>query len=365
MRILPPGYLFTLVCAGTLMACGTSRNVALENERVEGKLAEDLDRFLQAEVDSGFAGSVLVAKDGRILLHKGYGTFDPEPGRTEPVSTRTPFWIASVSKQFAAAALLTLAESGVLTLQDSLPRYFSSVPPEKQGIRIEQLLDHTAGLARNYAADGIQDRVQAVDAILAVPLAHPPGTEFGYSNDAYNLIAAVVEIASGMPFETYLSERLFAAAGLRSTGFWGPHEHSEVAVIRSAQVDSASLRPNWGFRGGTGMYSTTADLYRWNAALEDGRVISKAGAKALFDSHTRTKKGIGVGYGWFTSRTGAGTPKRWTRGYEQFGHGAVLAVYPEEHVVIIVASNAGERNGVPVSHRLSEALEKRILAALP
>lgn len=365
MRPAQARLLLYIVCASTLIACGSSQNASLDDERVDGELARNLDRFLQTEADSGWAGTVLVAQNGRIILHKGYGTMDRGNGRIENVSTRTPFWIASISKQFAAAALLTLVESGTIALEDSLPRVFAGVPPDKRGIRIAQLLDHTSGLGRNYAADGIEDRRQAVEAIFATELRHPPGTEFGYSNDAYNLVAAAVETVSGMPFERYSSERLFAPAGLRSTGFWGPREHPEVAVIRTPPADTNNMRPNWGFRGGTGMFSTAGDLYRWNAALEDGRVLSKTSVMTLFEAHTRTKKGIGVGYGWFTSRTAAGTPKRWTRGHEDFGHGAVLAVYPEEDVVIIVASNAGERNGVPLSHRLSEALEERILAQAP
>jgi hypothetical protein len=91
-------------------------------------------------------------------------------------------------------------------------------------------------------------------------------------------------------------------------------------------------------------------------------VISKASLDALFAPHVRSQKGFGVGYGWFSSRTSFGTNKFWTRGHEDFGHGGVLATYPAQRTVIIVTSDAGEKNGVPVSHRLAEELERRVFS---
>jgi CubicO group peptidase (beta-lactamase class C family) len=350
----------TLLGAGMLvLACNpTGREAKLSETVVEGALARSLDQFLTEQADSGWDGTALVAEGGHILLNKGYGRL-PRSGAVTPV---TPFWIASISKQFGAVAILKLAEEHKLSLQDSLPQFFANVPPDKRSIRLEQLLDHTGGLARNYAADGIVDRDSAVAAILSRPLAGPPGKRFVYSNDAYNLVAAIIEIVTKTPYEQYLGAHLLTPAGLRHTGFWGPNEHPEVAPIRGAIEDTADLRPNWGFRGGTGMFSTAGDLYLWNEALEQGRVISRKSVEMMRSAHVRSEKGVGVGYGWFVSRTPGGTPSVWTRGYEDFGHGAVLATYPDEHMVIALTSDAGLRDGVPVSHRLSMQLERRIFA---
>jgi CubicO group peptidase (beta-lactamase class C family) len=327
---------------------------------VRGDLAERLDRFLSDEESAGFNGSVLIAEGGRVILHKGYGYADSQ--RTERVTVTTPFWIASISKQFAAAAVLTLVERGRLSLQDSLARFFPGAPPDKSGITLHQLLTHTAGLAQNYAADGIVARDDAVAAILARPLARPPGEGFGYSNDGYNLIAAIVEVSSGLPYETYVRKRLLDPAGLAHTGFWGPGEHPEVAAMLYGEArDSSDLRPNWGYRGATGMYSTSGDLYRWYVALDEGRVLSKESRDRMLTAYTTTPGGTGVGYGWFLSRSPGNTSALWTRGYEDFGHGAVLADYPEDHVTLVVTSNSGERTGGrPVSHELSKELAVRI-----
>jgi CubicO group peptidase (beta-lactamase class C family) len=242
--------------------------------------------------------------------------------------------------------------------------YFPGVPRDKRAITIHQLLTHTAGLAQNYAADGITDRGDAVRAIVAQPLARKPGGAFGYSNDAYNLIAAIVEVVSGTAYERFVQDELLAPAGLANTGFWGPEDHPEVAAIRGGQFpDSTVARPNWGFRGATGMYSTTGDLYRWYLALESGVALSKETAARLTASYTTRGGGseTGIGYGWFVSQTGRGTECVWTRGYEGFGHGAVLAVYPQERVVIAVTSRSGAyADGYPVSHRLAKQLEQMV-----
>jgi len=355
------GLIPVALCAGWLVACGPPKHAdTIDTPRVEGDLAQQLDHFLTQEADSGWDGSVLVARNGHIILHRGYGTLN-HAGK-DSVTTVTPFWIASISKQFGAVATLKLAEAGKLSLSDSLPQFFRDVPLDKRPIQIEELLDHTAGLARKYAADGIVDRDSAMRAIFAVPLDRKPGEGFGYSNDAYNVIAAIVEIVSETPYERYLTENLLRPAGLLHTGFWGPREHPEVAPIRGQFADSANIRPNWGFRGATGMFSTSGDLYRWNEALQAGKLISRASLDVMLTPHTRSQKGFGVGYGWFSSRTPLGTPKVWTRGHEDFGHGAVLATYPKEQTVIVVTSDAGDVDGLPVSHRLAEALEKLIFS---
>ena len=322
---------------------------------VQGELAERLDRFLAREMNAGFNGSVLIAKDGRVILHNGYGWADRR--HEERVTITTPFWIASISKQFAAASVLKLEAQGRISLRDSIARFFPAAPEDKRGITVHQLLTHTAGLANNYAADGIADRDDAVRSILSQPLAKIPGEGFGYTNDAYNLIAAIVEISSGRPYETYIREQLLESAGMTHTGFWGPADHPEVAGILGEEFpDSGVALPNWGFRGGTGMYSTSGDLYRWYLALDNDRVLKRESKQLLLTAYVQ-RGATGVGYGWFVSPTPRNTTSYWTRGYEDFGHGAVLLIYPSERVIIAVTTNSGERSrGVPVSHHLAKEL---------
>lgn len=330
--------------------------------RSRGDLPQRLEAFLSQAAGSGFAGSVLVARDGRILLHKGYGFSDRQ--RKRPVEAETPFWVASISKQFTAAAILKLAEQGRLSLEDPIARHFPDVPEDKRGITIHHLLSHTAGFRQKYLADGIADRGEAVRAVLSQPLAHPPGAGFTYSNDSYSLLAVIVEIASGRPYESYLRESLFSPAGMAHTGFWGEAAASSVAEIHG-DIAEASRKPNWGFRGGTGIHSTTGDLYRWFEALQDERVLSRESRRKLLSPQVSVSPEVQSAYGWFGATTSRGTRSIWTRGSESFGHNAVLFTYPEEKTVVIVASNAGDRGGMAAARSLSEDLEKLIFQETP
>lgn len=330
------------------------------SEAASGDLAQRIGARLSQAAESGFSGSVLVVRDGRVLVDKGYGFADPQ--RARRITPETPFWVASVSKQFTAVAILKLAEQGRLSLEDPIAKYFPEVPEDKRAVTIHHLLSHEAGFQQKYAADGITDRGEAVKAVLKQPLAHPPGQGFTYANDNYNLLAAIVEIASGQSFESYLAENLFSPAGLTRTGFWGEASAEPVAEI-TGEVPEASLRPNWGFRGATGISSTTGDLHRWYLALQDDKVLSKESRGKLFFPHHVVSPEVTSTYGWFVSTTPRGTRSVWTRGTEGFGHNAVLVSYPEEKIVVVIASNAGDRDRVSASRGLAEELAKIIFGS--
>jgi len=300
-----------------------------------------------------YTGSVLVAHGERILLHRSHGWADSQ--HTRRIKPRTCFWIASISKQFTAAAILKLAESGRLSLDDPLTRFYPNVPVEKSAINLHQLLTHSAGLRQNYAADGITNRQEAVDAILAQPLKYAPNECFGYTNDAYNLLAALVEQVSGDTFESYLKKQILNPAGMRDTGFWGGDGNKIVAEIHG-EVSEEVLQPNWGFRGAVGMYSTTGDLYRWYRALQSDLVLSAASRNQILSPHVRLDENETAGYGWFQTKGSQGFTTIWTRGTEDFGHNAILLTIPAEKVVITAASNAGKHAELAISRYLAVQL---------
>jgi CubicO group peptidase (beta-lactamase class C family) len=302
---------------------------------------------------SYYSGSVLIAYQGRVLLHQGYGWADPQ--KTHPITPHTRFWIASISKQFTAAAIFRLVEQGRLLLKDPLNHFFPTAAADKKAITLQQLLTHTAGLRQNYAADGLTERQAAIDAILAGPLKSPPGECFGYSNDAYNLLAAIVEISAGDPFETSLKRLVLDPAGLADTGFWGMEGHNKVAEIHG-EVDEIVRQPNWGFRGAVGMFSTTGDLFRWHLALQRDQVLTSASRAKLLGPQITLDDMEQAGYGWFFTCTPHSTTAVWTRGTEDFGHNAILLTYPMEQVVIAAASNAGNYTGIAITRYLAEQL---------
>jgi CubicO group peptidase (beta-lactamase class C family) len=327
--------------------------------RVKDNLSGDVDKYLQNLTESGFSGSVLIAIGDEILLHKGYGWIDKK--RTVPISIDTEFWVASVTKQFTAAAVLKLEEKGKINVQDSITKYFKNVPADKAGVTIHQLLTHTSGIGQNYAADGIVNREDAVKSILKAALKNPPGERFNYSNDNYTLLAAIIESASGQTYESFLSQNLFQKTGMSQTGFWGETREKSNRKIApfAGEISANNKKANWGFRGGVGISSTTGDLYKWHRALTGDRVLSKASREKFFKPYVTVGKIGDYTYGWFVSKTTDGRDALWTRGNEDFGHNAIIKSYADGFSTVVV-SNAGELNGVPVSRSVSAELEKII-----
>ncbi len=244
--------------------------------------ATRFDRQVQAYVRNGdFSGSILVAKDGRILFQKSYGMANSEWGI--PNSEKTKFHIASVTKTFTAAAILKLEQEGKLKLSDPLSRY---VPDFLNGdrIRIEQMLAHSSGLPDyyslpEYAARKYQ-RVSLPDLIAWVktkPLDFLPGSKNSYSNTGYGFLAYIIEQVSGKPYEQFLADEILKPAGMQNTGtFRDDTLISERATgyqpaLGDQGVRNAPFYDKTILTGSGSLYSTTGDLYAWCRALQSSR----------------------------------------------------------------------------------------------
>ena len=304
---------------------------------IDAALAQRLDEYLRAQVERGFSGVVLVARDDGIVLHQAYST-DPA------ITAGTAFWIGSLTKPFAAAAILQLQEQGRLSVHDRLAEHLPDVPADKQGLTLHHLLTHTSGLGHRYASEGITDREDAIRTILALPLERAPG-EYGYSNDGYSLLAAIVSRVSGLGYEEYLRRHLLAPAGMTESGFWGvPVAEHEAPVASVRQPPAARVAdPNWGYRGASGLRSTAEDLLRWHRALLGGRILADSTKAAAFSTQVRRSEDAGYGYGWQVLRTGRGTTLIAHTGAESgIDHYASLRRYTDEGIAFVLLSNAPE-----------------------
>jgi CubicO group peptidase (beta-lactamase class C family) len=305
---------------------------------VAGELGRRLDEAVQRTTAGGFWGVVLVARGGETLLAKGYGFADY--GAT-PNTPRTLFEIASASKQFTAAAVLRLAQSGKLELTDPLSKFIPDAPPDKAGITLRMLLTHTAGFSPEagvpYASP--LGRPEYLRTILAVPLASAPGERFAYANAAYAVLAAVVEVVSGKSFEEFSRKELFEPAGLVDTGFI-----SDPKLIRSGRAavrldketpagTAADWNWGWGYRGMGGVVTTVLDLARWDRALRGVKVLDRDSVAKL---HAPEKEGYALG--WMVGPTARGTTRA-QHGGGVLGFGCWLVRYLGEDAFVAVLSN--------------------------
>jgi CubicO group peptidase (beta-lactamase class C family) len=300
-------------------------------------------------VEHGFAGSALVACGDDVVFSGDFGLGDTH-------SEAPSYWVASISKQFTAAAILKLAERGRLSVQDPLSRFFPEAPPDKAGITIFQLLTHQGGLGQFYEADGVRDRDAAARAIFASPLIRAPGSGFAYSNSGYVLLAMIVEIASGQRFERFVAHEIFRPGGVRDGGFWPDTAGAFTPPLLAP--DGPPNFANWGFRGAIGMRASVPDLYRWTRALDAGGVLSEEGRTMLYGPHVRVSDGDGVGFNWFWTMRGDGRRLLWTRGTEDYGANVILYRLAGTPLVVVAATHAGpaEDSGPGWSRRARDAL---------
>ena len=312
---------------------------------VRSGLGAELDEYFTRLEAFGFSGAVLVAGESEIHLWKGYGWADLE--RRVPVTGETAFGVASITKQFTASAVLRLQEMGRLSVTDSLGRFFAAVPADKRGITLHHLLTHTSGLespsSEHEEARPGETRDEWVQRLFAVPLAFSPGSRDEYSNAGFSLAAAVVEVASGVPYEQFVREHLLLPAGMAATGFsgapaaWSP---DQVALGYGVERggDPRSRPSSWGDRGAGGVITTLGDLYRWEQALRGASVLSSRSVSSLFARQAQTSTFYDYGYGWRVQRTRWGTPLYWASGFNEFGN-AMFWRLPQENLVMLFASN--------------------------
>ena len=256
--------------------------------RAQKALARELDEFVTRNAAYGFSGTVLVAERGQVVLHKAYGYADR--AKRIPNTITTVFPLASIGKQFTAAAIFKLESEGKLKTSDSISKYLHHVPQAMAAITIAQLLTHSAGISReadNHADMGAT-RDEFVAAVLRIPLQSRPGEKYSYSNAGYNLLAAIVEEVTGGTYETYVRNELLRPANLHRTGWRSEFDSREFARgyqdayrTEGNEVTFPPL-PGWGGIGAGALNSTVEDLYRWNEALYTDHPLTAAARNKLF-----------------------------------------------------------------------------------
>jgi CubicO group peptidase (beta-lactamase class C family) len=319
---------------------------------VKGELGAKVDEYLERLAGFGFSGAILAAKDGEIILSKGYGLANREQGI--PFTPDTVSTIGSITKQFTAAAILKLEMQGKLRVEDRITKFFENVPEDKRGITLHHFLTHTAGLI-----DGLGDdfdlqatRDWLLDRAMKSKLQWEPGKRYAYSNLGYSLLGMIVEKVSGQPYEQFLSEQLFKPAGMNHTGYVLPKFKPEELAIGYRDDEPWGTvighpmlpdGPCWNLRANGGIHSTVGDMYKWHLALEGNKILSPEAKKKMFTSHVPEGPDADsfYGYGWAIFTTQRGTKLIAHNG----GNGIFSADfrrYVDENVVFFLAINISE-----------------------
>lgn len=328
--------IFGCMCCAIIM--GTIGQVECDLDVVKGELGAKIDEYLTRITPFGFSGAALVAKNGEVILNKGYGMAI----RSEkmPNTSKTVFSTGSITKQFTAAAIMKLEMQGKLNTNGLITEYFDSVPQDKSAITLHHLLTHTSGLVQDVGMDyDVAPRDETVEKMLAQPLEFDPGERFEYTNVGYSLLAAIVEHVSGQSYEEFLDEHLFKPAGMSFTGYRKPDWDQRVvahwyvgAVDNGIALDKPY--PYWNLMGNGGILSTTEDMYKWHLALLGNDILSEDVKKKLYTPFLNE-----YAYGWDVMDSPHGTLIKHDGG-STLGNAAEIRRYTDADIVIIVFCNA-------------------------
>ncbi len=300
---------------------GTCDDVGIDATALER--ASDLVKAT-VQADELRGAVLLVVRRKTIVLHQAYGWRDAD--RKKAMAPDTLFRMASNSKALTAAGILSLVDKKKLKLEDKIAKHIKAFDTEKgRDITIEQLLTHTSGMRINSLflrplqkkskahpnAPSLQLEVQRFGAIGAEV---EPGTSYAYSNPGYNTLAALIELASGTDYRSYLRETFYQPLGMHdSCNHESDADHARMSAVFWPKKKGGwrvgwqpGMAPDFPFpRGSGGMISTALDYAVFcQTALNGGtyggiRVLSEKVARSACESHTQGLPGTqGYGYGW-------------------------------------------------------------------
>ena len=318
----------------------------------DAQLVARVNEYMGRLEGFGYTGCVLVIRDGRVVLERSYGMANRAAGIH--ADTNTVYNLGSITKQFTAAAILRLEELGKLHTTDSIARFFPTAPADKRNITLHQLLTHMAGFNSDYSPSDYEEttRSEYVRRMFAAPLRSAPGSKFFYANSGYSLLAAIIELVTGRDYETALRELVLQPAGMRETGYkapaWAP---ARIAHGYQSGRDWGTIveriapaaAPYWELRGNGGLHTTLDDMSRWDAALNDRRVLTDSSRRKYMTGYVNEgPDGFSqYAYGWAVMKTSRGTRLVTHNG----GNGVYVAEFlrfVDDHVTLFVTSTVSD-----------------------
>lgn len=289
-----------------------------------------------------FSGTILIAREGQMIFCKGYGMANLE--LDVACTPKTKFRLGSITKQFTAMAIVILQEQGKLSVADHVKKYMPDAPKAWNEITIHHLLTHTSGIPNCTSFPGflksLPIRVTLAELIATFkdkPLEFTPGAKFNYSNSGYIVLGQIIESVSGKSYASFLKEAIFDPLQMNDSGYDNAAQvlkHRASGYTRLlGLVPANALYIDMSIPHAAGaLYSTVEDLFKWDRALDSGKLVSKKSYEAML----RPFKD-GYGYGWAINRK-FGQP-RYEHGGGIPGFVTIIERFPTEKLLVVALSN--------------------------
>jgi len=310
------------------------------------------DFVMRLHKRSSFNGNVLVAKKGKIIYERAIGWADYL--HRDSLKINSVFELASVSKPFTSVGIMMLVEEGKLRFDQDVKEFYPDFPYD--GITIKMLLSHRSGMMNYvYFVDGLWKKAkkderpgitnQDVMNLIAEHKPNPymqPNKKFHYNNSNFMVLAAIIEKISGKKYSQYMAENVFKPAGLKHTAVYSKAEYDKIPVdvIGHDRTWRRSVAQNFldGPVGDKGVYSTIHDLFLFDRALRNGKLLKQASLDSMFTSRNEMQKGhFNYGYGWRTFEDKTNKVVYHTGWWHGFRH--IYLRQLDDDITIILLSN--------------------------
>lgn len=295
--------------------------------------------------------AVSVSKNGKLLYAKGFGYSNLE--YDIPISSKSIFHVASVSKQFTVMAILLLEKEGKLSVKDDIRKYLDELPELEDIVTIEHLIHHTSGLRDQleliFLSGWRPDDVITQEHLMNMSIRQtttnfPVGEQFLYSNTGYTFMAEIIKKVSGISFREYTKKNIFEPLGMEDTHFHDDNDEIVKNRAYSYKLDSEGRIKksvlNYSIVGPTSLFTTVEDMAKWG----HNYTTCKVGGREIIDYMTtqyRLKSGEKIEYaGGINIRDYKGLKTIEHNGADA-GFRTSMVVFPKEDLVVSVFSNIG------------------------
>lgn len=298
----------------------------------------------------GPGAAVIVTRAGKTVFRQAYGMACL--AQQQPMTAETTFRLGSISKQFTAVAILMLAEEGKLSTHDEITRFLPDYPVQGKRITIEHLLTHSSGIVSFTDKDDFEANItrdvtvaEMIDSFKDDALEFAPGMAFSYNNSGYYLLGALIEKVSGMPYASFVEQRIFVPLGMSATSHEGHERGPQPRAAGHTRRDGGfgpcdPMSMSQAYAAGA-LVSTVDDMARWEHAIASGKLISAANwTKAFTPYRLADGSACAYGHGWEIGTL---------RQRPMLAHGGAINGFmtfalrlPEDQLFVAVLSNADD-----------------------